>query len=116
MTFTSSDIIIIKSLLHSENVNIHSLHVDYHLSPAQLQLSISKFINAGIVCVDGIKLRLTQSGLDWICSNRKSLFLDGKRSFWKNRPEDTHNNEGTLESFEYLIAIKDILEESEERN
>lgn len=116
MTVTSSDIIIIKSLLQSKIVDIHTLHVNYHLSPAQLQLSISKFINAGIVCVDGIKVRLTQNGIDWICSNRKSLFLDAKRSFWKTRPVDTHNNEGTLESFEYFIAIKDILEESEERN
>ena len=116
MTFTSSDIIIIKSLLKSEIVDIHSLHVDYRLSPAQLQMSISKFVEAGIVSVNDIKARLTQPGFDWICSNRKSLFLDGKRNFWKNRPKDTHNNEGGLEIFECFIAIKGILEESEEGN
>lgn len=114
MTVTSSDIIIIKSLLQSKIVDIHSLHVDYHLSPAQLQLSISKFINAGIVCVDGIKLRLTQSGSDWIYRNRKALFLDDERRFWKKRANDTLNKDGALGTAEYIIAIQDIIEESEE--
>lgn len=116
MTFTSSDIIIIKSLLQYENVDIHSLHVEYHLSSAQLQLSINKFVAAGIIDVVGLTIQLTQSGSDWICSNRKSIFLNGKRDFWKKRSEETHNSDGALEPFEYLIAINDILEESEEGN
>lgn len=116
MTFTSSDIIIIKSLLQSENVNIHSLHVEYQLSPAQLQLSINKFVAVGILDVDGVNIRLTKSGVDWIYTHRKSLFLDVNRRFWKTRSDDTHNSDCALGSIEYFIAINDILEESEEGN
>ena len=116
MTFTSSDIIIIKSLLQYEKVDMHTLHVEYHLSPAQLQISINKFVAAGVIDVAGLTIRLTQTGNDWICSNRRSIFLDGKRDFWKKRSEDTHNSDGALEPFEYFIAINDILEESEEGN
>lgn len=116
MTFTSSDIIIIKALLQSEIVDIYSMHAEYHLSPAQLQLSINKLVSAGIIDVAGLTIRLTQSGNDWICSNRRSIFLDGKRDFWKKRSKDTHNSDGALKPFEYFIAINDILEESEEGN
>ena len=114
MIFTSSDIIVIKSLLQSEVVDVHSLHVDYHLSPAQLQLSISKLVEAGIISVDETRIRLTQSGSDWIYRNRKALFLDDERRFWKKRANDTLNKDGALGTAEYIIAIQDIIEESEE--
>lgn len=116
MTLTSSDIIIIKSLLQSEYVDIYDLHVQYLLSPAQLQLSISKFLAERIIEVDGVKIRLIKNGFDWICNNRQSIFLDPKRRFWKDRPQDTQNASAALNAADYIIAINDIIEESEEGN
>ncbi|WP_321289383.1 hypothetical protein [uncultured Sunxiuqinia sp.] len=86
MKFYSEDIEFVKELFEKKQVNLYLFHEKYLLSPAQLARTIKKFLEEEVVELNNDKVSLTPKGERWIICNRKALFLNEKKKYWKEVP------------------------------
>lgn len=112
--FYSEDVEIIRELICNKHVDLYDLHLKYRLSPAQISRSVKRFIAEGIVVCQDNTIELTDYGKEWIVHNRKELFLDDSRKYWKQESQDSRYNEDDMHPFEYAVEILKIIEEGEE--
>ena len=112
--FYSEDVEIIRELISNKHVDLYDLHLKYRLSPAQISRSVQRFIAEDIVVYQDNMIALTDYGKEWIVLNRKELFLDDSRKYWKQESQDSRYNEDALHPFEYMVEILKIIEEGEE--
>ena len=83
----SADIVILRELYRNESLDIYVFHKLYSLSPAALAQTINRFLKLGVIEIQDDLIRLTDFGLKWILSNRKSLFLKDRVQEWKDVPD-----------------------------
>jgi|SRR5690606_5806859 len=88
MELYSEDIEFIKELLDKKKVNLYFFHEKYLLSPAQLARTINKFLEGNLVELNNEEIRLTLEGEKWVVCNRKSLFLNERKKYWKEIPSE----------------------------
>jgi hypothetical protein len=82
--FSVEDKEILRDLFkESKMVSIYSFHKKYMLSPGQLSRSLRKFESMGVLVSTDENVELTEYGKKWILQNRKELFLNKPREFWK---------------------------------
>lgn len=110
----SEDVEIIKELMRNVNVNLYDLHLKYRLSPAQVSNTVKTLLEEGVISIQGESIGLTERGREWIVNNRKTLFLDGTRKYWKQERVNTKFAEEDLQLFEYTKEIQRFIEEDEE--
>ncbi len=88
MDIYSEDIEFLRELYCKNEVDLYFFHEKYRLSPAQLSRTISKFIEIELIILQDNNIVLTETGKKWIISHRKNLFLDEKRKYWKEIPNN----------------------------
>lgn len=112
--FYSEDVEIIRELINNKHVDLYDLHLKYCLSPAQVSRSVRRFIVEGIVVSQDNVIELTDYGKEWIILNRKELFLDDSRKYWKQESQDSRYKEDDMLPYEYTLEILKIIEEGED--
>lgn len=88
MEIYSEDIEFLKELYLENKVDLYFFHEKYRLSPAQLSRTISKFIEKDLITLKDNCVILNETGKKWIVSQRKHLFLNESRKYWKKAPEN----------------------------
>lgn len=102
--FHSEDIELLKELYSNNRIDLYYFHKKYKLSPAQLGRTLSKFIDEGIISVEGQIIILNEFGKKWIIGNRRVLFLSDKSKYWKLIPEEM--KQSALSINELYIPIR----------
>lgn len=69
-------------------IDLYALHEEFLLSPGQLSRATRQLTSLGLAEVDGLKLKLTTGGLEWIFQNRHDLFLRDRNRHWAEPPEE----------------------------
>ena len=111
--YYSEDIEIIRQLIYNGHVNLYDLHIKYRLSPAQISRSVRKLQEEQVIIVDEKTISITNFGREWVIRNRRMLFLDDKRKYWKLEKDNARFKEGDISPLEYSIEILKIIEEGE---
>lgn len=86
MQFFSEDIEFLRELYIHRSLDMYFFHKKYLLSPAQLGMTIKKYLQMGCVVLNGRNIELTFAGYNWIVANRKSIFLTERAKYWKQIP------------------------------
>ncbi len=101
MKLFSEDIEFLRELFVKSRVELYYFHEKYLLSPGQLARTVNKFLELKIVEKIDYDILLTDFGKKWILSNRKQLFLNPQKMYWKAIP-----NEMKKESIEKNIPFR----------
>lgn len=71
-----------KAFSKREWVDLYPLHEKTLISPGQLYAATSKFGQLGLLELNGIYVRLTDSGRRWVMTHRHSIFYDSNSRPW----------------------------------
>lgn len=112
--FFSEDVEIIRELITERKVDLYNLHLKYRLSPAQVSRSVNNLLKENVIAIEGDFIFLTEKSREWILKNRKELFLDKNRKYWKTENVDYKYKGDELRAFEFVADILKIIEEDEE--
>lgn len=75
---------IIRRLFSSkDDINLFEIHTEKKLSPGQIAATLNWMEQAKLIEIDGLKVRLSSHGRDWILRNRRAIFMNIARSWAK---------------------------------
>jgi len=88
----TTDKLILKAAFQAPGgFDLYDLHVRFHLSPAALFQACTEFERQNIIDREGMKVRLTNYGQNWVLKNRKKIFFTSKREW--TQPSAWHFDE-----------------------
>lgn len=75
---------IIRKLFSSkDDINLFEIHAEKKLSPGQIAATLNWMEQAELIEIDGLRVRLSRQGRDWILRNRRAIFMNITRSWAK---------------------------------
>lgn len=114
MNITTAHTQLIKALLQApfESHDLHGIHEQKLLSPAQLAVACHDLAAQGVLLInqaspdDAALVSLTTVGRKWVVENRRQLFLKASRREWST---PLHASEVVLEPFQpYMPRLSKV--------